>query len=90
MVLADWDEPFKVSPPDLLLDTEGDPGIIGYGRAVFDKEMTAYEKFSIQIEYRNDRTPKYVAIVASSSALGDYFTGADGSVLYLDELKFWY
>lgn len=90
VVLADWEEPFKVSPPDLLLDTEGDPGIIGYGRAVFDKEMTAYEKFSIQIEYRNDRTPKYVAIVASSSALGDYFTGADGSVLYLDELKFWY
>lgn len=90
VVLSDWEEPFKVSPPDLLLDTEKDPGIIGYGRITFNKEMAAYEKFSIEIEYRNERTPKYVTIVASSSALGDYFTGANGSVLYLDELKFWY
>lgn len=90
VLLTDWDEPFKVTPPDKLVDFEGDPSIIGYGKVVFDKETTKYEKFTLNIEYRNDRTPKYVVIVASSSALGDYFTGGEGSVLYLDEFSFKY
>ena len=90
VLLTDWDEPFKVTPPSKLVDFDGDPSIIGYGKVVFDKETTEYEKFTLNIEYRNDRTPKYVVIVASSSALGDYFTGGEGSVLYLDEFKFLY
>lgn len=90
VLLTDWDEPFQVSPPDSFVDYEKDPHIIGYGKVEFDKSMDAYEKFSIKIDYRNERTPKYVVIVGSSSARGDYFTGAHGSVLYLDELKFWY
>lgn len=90
VLLTDWDEPFLVSPPDHLVDFQNDPAIIGYGKVVFDKSMDAYEPFSVGIEYRNGRTPKYVAIVASSSALGDYYTGAHGSVLYLDELRFAY
>ena len=90
VLLTDWEEPFKVSPPESLVDFENDPAIIGYGKVVFDKEMDKYEKFTLNIEYRSDRTPKYVAIVTSSSALGDYFTGGTGSVLYLDEFKFLY
>ena len=90
VILSDWEQPFDVCPPDQLLDLEKDPGIIGFGKVVFDKEMTAYETFHIDIEYRNDRTPKWVSVVCASSALGDYFTGADGSVLYLDEFKFVY
>lgn len=89
VVLADWDHPFEVSPPDKLLDTK-DAGIIGYGKVVFDKKMDAYETFKVDIEYRDDRTPKYLVIVAASSALGDFFTGSSTSVLYLDELKFNY
>lgn len=90
IVLADWDTPIEVCPPDLALDEENDPGIIGLGKIYFKKKMGAYEPFSIEIEYRNERTPKYVSIVASSSALGDSFTGSTGSVLYLDELEFTY
>ena len=56
----------------------------------FDHVMEGYEKFSIEIEYRNSRTPRYLVIVAASSRLGDYFTGGDGSTLYLDEFKFNY
>ena len=91
VVLADWDQQFIVDPAeDQFLDVDNDPGIIGYGKVSFDHYMENYEKFKIDIEYRNDRTPRYVVIVASSSALGDYFTGADGSVLYMDELAFIY
>ena len=90
IILADWDEPFMVCAPDQLLDPETNPGIIGYGKILFDKEMTAYESFHLDITYRNERTPKYIAIVCSSSYMGDYFTGGSGSVLYLDEFKLTY
>lgn len=90
VLLTDWNEPFKVSPPSSLVDFDNDPAIIGYGKVEFTENSTEYSHFSLTINYRNGRTPKYVAIVAASSALGDYFTGAKGSVLYLDELSFTY
>ena len=92
-----WPEHFSAAAavlrdysPSQRSPQKNDPAIIGYGKVVFDKEMDKYEKFTLNIEYRSDRTPKYVAIVTSSSALGDYFTGGTGSVLYLDEFKFLY
>lgn len=90
VLLTDWEKPFTVSPPESLVDFDGDSAIIGYGKVVFDKEMEGYERFQVDIVYRNERTPKYVAIVTSSSALGDYFTGGTGSVVYLDEFAFLY
>ena len=90
VLLTDWDEPFKVNAPVTLVDFDNDPAIIGYGKLVFDHEMSEYEHFTLKIDYRNDRTPKYIVIVASSSSLGDYFTGGDGSILYLDEFSFLY
>lgn len=32
----------------------------------------------------------YIIIVASSSKYGDYFTGGDGSIMYLDDLELVY
>lgn len=91
VLLTDWDEQFIVDPAkDSFVDIDNDPKIIGYGKVTFDHSMTDYEKFTINIDYRSIRTPKYVVIVASSSALGDYFTGGVGSTLYLDEFKFLY
>lgn len=90
IILSDWETPYEICPPEQLLDAENNPGIIGYGKLIFDKEMTGYEPFHIDITYRNERTPKYISIVCSSSDLGDYFTGGDGSVLYLDEFKLTY
>lgn len=91
VLLTDWDGQFTVDPAtETFVDIENDPNIIGYGRVAFDHTMDGYEKFSLTIDYRNDRTPRYVVIVASSSVLGDYFTGGNGSTLYLDEFKFIY
>lgn len=90
VVLSDWDQPYSVSPPEKVLNYLEDPGVIGYGKMVFNKDMNAYERFQINIIYLNDRTPKYVTIAIASSALGDYFTGGIGSVLYMDELAFLY
>ena len=52
--------------------------------------MTQYEKFHIDITYRSEKKPTMITIVTSSSAYGDYFTGASGSVLYLDEFRLYY
>ena len=91
VLLTDWDGQFTVDPAtDTFVDIDNDPHIIGYGKVTFDRTMTEYEKFTITIDYRNERTPKYVVIVGSSSALGDYFTGGVGSTLYLDEFCFLY
>lgn len=52
----------------------------------------AYTDFSVEFEWKNgkswDATKKYkLAIVCSSSKDGDKFSGAPGSVLYIDDLK---
>ena len=90
VILSDWEEPFLVSPPEKLVDPENDPHIIGYGKMLFEKEMTEYEKFHLDIKYRSDRTPTFLTIVSSSSFLGDYFTCGSGSVAYFDEFRFLY
>ena len=91
VILADWDSQFVVDPAkSQFFDPDNDPAVIGYGIVTFDHEMSGYEKFTINIEYRNERTPRYLVIVGASSRLGDYFTGGNGSTLYLDEFKFNY
>ena len=90
VLLTDWDKQFTVDPAkDQFVDFE-DSHVIGFGKVTFDETMNGYERFHMDIEYRDDRTPRYVVIVASSSALGDYFTGGEGSTLFLDEFRFVY
>ena len=90
VLLTDWDRQFTVDPAkDQFVDLE-DEHVIGYGKIVFDHTMDEYEKFTLTIDYRSERTPSFVVIVASSSALGDYFTGGEGSTLFLDEFRFLY
>ena len=42
--LSDHEGQFVVKPPETLVDYENDPTIIGYGKILFEKDMTAYEK----------------------------------------------
>ena len=90
VMLTDWDTQFTVDPSKEKFVAEDDEHIIGYGKVTFESTMEGYEKFRIDIDYRDDRTPKFVVIVASSSAMGDYFTGGEGSTLFLDEFRFLY
>lgn len=91
VVLGDWNGQVTIDPAEsMFLDVKNDPAIIGYGIVSYNSHMDDYVKFTINIDYRSDRTPTRVIVVASSSELGDYFTGGDGSTLYLDELRFIY
>lgn len=84
------DEPVSINPPESYVNFTEDENVIGYAKMVFEEEITDYKRFQLNFIYRDERTPKYATIVASASALGDYLTGAAGSVLYVDELAFLY
>lgn len=93
IALCDWKSQFKVNTQTgTFVDLNG-KDIIAYG-ALSDLEsnpksdMTEYKPFKINIEYRDDRKPTYVLIVASASKYGDYFAGGVGSTLYIDEFEF--
>ena len=89
VALCDWTGPFTVNTVDGKLMDFSDPGIIGFGELKTDRSTGGYEKFTIDIEYRDTvRKPTYIVLVASASKYGDYFTGSTSSVLYLDEMDF--
>lgn len=91
VLLTDWTEQFEINTTDgKFVDFDNDPNIIGYGKYQSDVTTGGYREFVIPIEYRNSRTPKYIVIVAASSYLGDYFTGGEGSTLYVDEFSLEY
>ncbi|MBR6346781.1 MAG: PCMD domain-containing protein [Bacteroidales bacterium] len=92
VVLADWDEQFHViSTTGQYLDLQKNPGIIAFGEYHTNQDTGGFKPFEIELEYRSDeRIPKWVVIVASSSSLGDYFTGGTGSKLWVDEFSFEY
>ncbi len=89
VALCDWTEPFTVNTVDGKLRDFSDPGIIALGELKTDRSTDGYEKFTIDIRYRDTvRKPTYIVLVASASKYGDYFTGSTSSVLYLDEMDF--
>ena len=71
--------------------------IIARGEIVTDINTTeepdnvnGYIRFTIPIEYRSLKNPSYIVIAGAASRYGDYFTGGEGSTLYLDELELVY
>lgn len=90
--LTDWDEPFLVATStETFVDLKNDPNIIALGTIETDEDTAGkYREFECVLEYRNDRKPKYIVAVACSSLYGDYFTGGQGSVMYIDEWEFIY
>ncbi len=88
--LTDWDAPFEIrtNPSNRQLFNENDPQVIAYGKLQFGEDVPEYIPFEVELDYRStQRVPRYIVIVASASKYGDYFTGGDGSVLYIDDLS---
>lgn len=89
--LTDWTAERHINTNEgNYIDPKTDPHVIGYGKLILDKAGSDYSPFRLEIGYKDDRTPTMVVISASPSLYGGYFTGGDGSLLYLDELYFTY
>lgn len=91
VLLTDWPEMFTINTSKKqFVDFVNDEHIIAHGSLVSGNNDNGYVKFTIPFVYRNNRTPKYIVIVAAASRYGDYFTGAVGSVLRVDEFELVY
>ncbi len=69
--------------------------IMAYGEKILTEATPGSDmvQLEIPIDYKagsNSRTPKYIAIVCTASKEGDYYTGGDGSTLYVDDFELVY
>ncbi len=82
----------KTKKPKQLFNKDG-ADVIAYGEIVFS-EATSGDgmiEFTIPLVYnRVDVRPSYILCTASASKAGDYFTGGNGSNMYIDDLELVY
>lgn len=92
IILTDWEGLFRINTTKgTFVDVANDPNIIAVAEFESDKATVGYEEFRLELKYRdNKRKPTYIVIAACASRLGDYFTGGEGSVMYVDEFELEY
>ncbi len=70
--------------------------VVAYGQVTWDKAFGpdgSLEAIEIPFEYTENAQslkPKYLVIVASASKYGDFFSGSESSVMYLDDFELVY
>lgn len=91
VALTDWTAPFEIrtNPKNRNLFNKNASYVIAYGELVFGGTMSDFKPFEIKLEYRDtSRVPTYLQITCSASKYGDYFTGGNGSKLWVDQFSF--
>lgn len=101
VALGDWDYrkyggspecPVEVNTNDRssFFDRNGE-NVIAYGEYVSNKSTEGWMQISIPLEYKSlTRKPTHIIVSAAASLLGDYFTGSEDSILWMDNLKLEY
>ena len=90
VALTDWTAPYEIrtNPNNRQLFNKDADYIIGYGELIYSGTMEDYEFFEIEINYKNTwQVPTYLQITCAASKYGDFFTGGNGAVLYVDEFS---
>lgn len=93
IALIDSEEPFEVrtKPSDRHLFDPNGPEVVAYGHIQYGHSVEQYTQFEVEFEYKSTRrVPSYIIMTASASKYGDYFTGGNGSVMYVDDFKLEY
>ena len=93
VALTDWTAPYEIrtNPNNRQLFDKNADYIIGYGELQYSGTMDDYQPFEIEIKYKStSRVPSYLQITAAASKYGDFFTGGNGAVLYVDQFSFDY
>ncbi|MDE6580982.1 MAG: PCMD domain-containing protein, partial [Duncaniella sp.] len=90
IALIDSPEPFEIrtNPKNRhLFDPDG-PEVVGYGMMQLCRDYPEWEQIAVPVNYKStSRVPKYVLVVASASKYGDFFTGGNGSLLFIDDFS---
>ncbi|MCH5225697.1 MAG: PCMD domain-containing protein [Muribaculaceae bacterium] len=90
IALTDWTAPYEIrtNPNNRQLFNKDADYVIAYGELLYSGTMDDYSPFEIDLEYKDYfTTPTYLQITCAASKYGDYFTGANGAVLYVDEFS---
>lgn len=88
-LFSDWTGRFEVNTSEKKFVNLNEA--IAFGEFCTDNSNSEYKEVVIDIKYRRtDKQPNYILIVMSASKYGDYFTGGEGSTLYIDEFKLEY
>lgn len=93
VAIGDWDSPVEIrtKPANRKLFDKNDKNVIAYGEFVSGTSVAVYKELNIELKYNaTNRKPTYIILVCSASKYGDFFTGASGSVLYVDEFSLEY
>lgn len=91
VALTDWTAPYEIrtNPKNRNLFDPNASYVIGYGQMQYSGTMDSWSEFEIPITYRDtSKEPTYIQITAATSKYGDYFTGAAGAVLWVDQFSF--
>ena len=76
------------SKESTFIKFESDENVIAYGEFFSDQTTDAFKSQTIKLKYKQlDKKPTYIVITATSSKYGDYFTGGEGSTLWLDNMN---
>ena len=106
IVLSDVGRPYKVVPttfngasingPTLdedqtYLDLSTHESVVARGIQNYGDTDGKLQKVILPFEYRsNTRIPTHAVVTFTSSYLGDYFTGGEGSTMWIDDLNYIY
>lgn len=91
--LIDSPEPFEIrtNPKNQHLFDPNGSYVVAYGKIEFGQDIPEYIPFEFDINYKStSRVPTYILCTCSASKYGDYFTGGNGAVLYVDDLELIY
>ena len=86
----------RTKPADRKLFNVDDEQVLAYGQVTWKEAFGSdgqLQMVEIPIEYKaNARTtrPTHLVITCCASKFGDFFSGADGSVMYLDDFELVY
>lgn len=86
---------FNNNKEEEYIDYEGDDNIIAYGELPSGAATSGdgYTEFAIPLKYKESQfgeQPTHIIIVCSASKYGDYMTGGDNSLLYVDDFSLVY
>ncbi len=91
--LIDQAEPLEIrtNPSNRQVFEPDADYVVAYGKVQYGENIDQWIPFEFELDYKStSRVPRYVIITASASKYGDYFTGGDGAVLYVDDFLFEY
>ncbi len=96
VAIGDWDSPVTIKTKNSTsgggqLFDFNDPHIIALGKYDMKSAVASWTNIKVPMEYRvSDRKPTYIIVTISASKYGDYFTGGEGSTLYMDDFSLIY